>query len=113
MSDLYCLAGELLALLLCAVVRVAVLVPHIQFALQSTPALDTNFSGKTSLLARLTCHLPNEINVKNGEVPLRCDVEFYIEVLSSNFSVDIHSSYSLLNYYFYKIGFLVYPSSHI
>ncbi|CAA2990543.1 Hypothetical predicted protein, partial [Olea europaea subsp. europaea] len=68
---LYSQKGELLALLLCAVVRVAVLVPHIQFALQSTPALDTNFSGKMSLLARLTCHLPNEINVKNGEVPLR------------------------------------------
>ncbi|KAL2501328.1 hypothetical protein Fot_35176 [Forsythia ovata] len=63
---------ELSALLSCALVRVAVLAPRFECASQSTPALDTHFRyGRTSSLARLSCHLPTEFTIKNGEVPLR------------------------------------------
>ncbi|KAK4415671.1 hypothetical protein Salat_2674500 [Sesamum alatum] len=63
---------DLCALLLYAVIRMAALAPCFPRPIRSTSNLEWKFSdSSTSALANLHCHLPDELKVKDGEVPLR------------------------------------------
>ncbi|KAL8040353.1 hypothetical protein ABFX02_10G092400 [Erythranthe guttata] len=64
--------GNLSALLLHNVIRVAALAPCSPHALPSTSDVDMEFDdSSTSALANLVGHLTNEFTVKNGEIPSR------------------------------------------
>ncbi|PIN17265.1 hypothetical protein CDL12_10067 [Handroanthus impetiginosus] len=64
--------GDLCALLLYAVIRVAALAPRFPRVIQSTSNLEMKFSdSSTSALAKLIGYLPSEFTSKNGEIPIR------------------------------------------
>ncbi|KAK6147717.1 hypothetical protein DH2020_018629 [Rehmannia glutinosa] len=67
--------GDLCALLLYNVIRVAALAPFSPCAIPSNSSPKMNFNdSSTSALANLVGYLPNEFTYKNGEVPLRAVV---------------------------------------